>query len=249
MLCGVVHLDPLPGSPLYRGNMNEIIKNSIKTAKIYDKYSFDAIIIENFNDFPFDKRSNALTVAAVTEIVSRIKAEVTCDIGINILRNDCIASHAIAYILQCSFIRVNILVYAGITDQGYIESEARSLALQKRLVGSKVKIFADIGVKHSRALAPSEEIELNDAVERGMADAIIISGTKTGEAPDPQYVRKLRDKCSVPIYIGSGISEHNIRRYAEICDGFIVASSLKVGGAISEKQVASFISVYRQVMS
>jgi hypothetical protein len=98
-----------------------------------------------------------------------------------------------------------------------------------------VAILADVFVKH--ATPPSgltiEQAGL-DTWERGGADALIVSGSGTGAAPDLKEASRLRK--AVPearILVGSGVSASNLAAMAAVADGAIVGSSLKFEGKVS----------------
>ena len=52
-LIACIHLLPLPGAPGYGGNMTRIIDHAISETEIFKYNNVDALIIENFRDFPF----------------------------------------------------------------------------------------------------------------------------------------------------------------------------------------------------
>lgn len=90
-------------------------------------------------------------------------------------------------------------------------------------------------VKHATPLGAESNIQLiaKDTVARGLADAIIVSGTATGSAPLMEDLNKVRDAVpDTPIFIGSGTSNENVDSLLSIADGVIVASSLKRQGVL-----------------
>ena len=98
---GMVHLRPLPGSPAYRGDMNEIIRDALSDALALQDGGVDAIMIENFGDIPFYKTAvPPATVAAITAAVIEIRSAVSAirdtPVGVNVLRNDACAALSIA---------------------------------------------------------------------------------------------------------------------------------------------------------
>ncbi|WP_306475362.1 BtpA/SgcQ family protein, partial [Fredinandcohnia onubensis] len=50
---GMVHLGPLPGSPLYEGNIDQVLEAAIRDAKSLEKGGASSVMVENFNDYPF----------------------------------------------------------------------------------------------------------------------------------------------------------------------------------------------------
>lgn len=235
---GVIHLLPLPGSARWDGHMEPVLLRAEQEAAALATGGVHGIIIENFFDAPFTKnRIDTATACAMTLAVKRINAICDLPIGINCLRNDGFSALAIAAACGAQFIRVNILTGAMLTDQGIIEGEAHELHLyRRRLMAHKtIKIFADVMVKHASPLSPDADIKLmaKDTVHRGLADAIIVSGTGTGSAPDMTDLHKVREAIGdTPILIGSGTSNENAGSLLSVADGVIVASSLKRQGIL-----------------
>src|SRR5205814_4886675 len=77
------------------------------------------------------------------------------------------------------------------------------------------------------------DIAARDTLERGLADALIVSGTGTGEAADISDLERVRRACpSAKILLGSGVTAQNVHEYSQ-ANGFIVGSSLKKGGKLA----------------
>ena len=73
-LIGMVHLKPLPGSPLYKGELNQILELALQDAETIAANGMDGILIENYNDIPFMPYSvGAETVAAMTIPIRRYR--------------------------------------------------------------------------------------------------------------------------------------------------------------------------------
>ncbi|CAB49972.1 BtpA/SgcQ family protein [Pyrococcus abyssi] len=228
-LIGVVHLLPLPGSPGYRGSIEEILDRAISDAAKYQEAGFDAIILENYGDFPYSKTISKETLASFAVIAKEVGREISIPIGINVLRNDCVASYSIAYSVRADFIRVNVLTGVAFTDQGIIEGCARELAELRARLPSRIKVLADVHVKHATHFS-SFEVALLDTVERGGADAVIITGSRTGSEVDIQELMLAKKISPVPVIVGSGLNPRNIRLFWRYADGFIVGTWVKEGG-------------------
>lgn len=186
-IIGTIHLKALPGSPAYDGNIASILDSALADAESYERGGCDGLIIENFFDAPFFKdQVGPETVAAMTRIVTVLRQRTKLPLGINVLRNDGMSAIAIATACECQFIRINVLSWAMLTDQGVIEGKSAQLLRYRRQLQSDVLIFADCLVKHAISIAPLEmELVAADTWERGGADALIISGVATGKTTDP----------------------------------------------------------------
>ena len=234
-IVGVVHLLPLPGSPLYKGSMRGVLERAIADAERLEEGGVDAIIVENFGDVPYYPISvPPITVASMTYIISRIIEKVSVPVGVNVLRNDALASLSVAYVTGAEFIRVNVLTEAMVTDQGIIEGCAHELLRLKKYLSSDVAILADVHVKHGYPLMKRSVSESAlDLVERGLADGLIVTGRRTGEPPSKEELISVKRVVpKTPVLVGSGVSLENLCEYFDLCDGFIIGTYFKVNGSV-----------------
>lgn len=250
---GVVHLLPLPSSPRWSGDLRRVIDRAEQEATALAAGGVDGIIIENFFDAPFAKEQvDPAVVSAMTLIVQRVMSLVMIPVGVNVLRNDAHSSLAIATVCQCPFIRVNVLTGVMATDQGIIEGRAYELMRYRREIGSQVAVFADVLVKHARPLgSPNLTVAVKDTIERGLADAVILSGWATGNPPSREDLELATNAANgTPVLIGSGADWDNVADLMQAANGVIVASSLKRHGLIQEPidptRVQSFVEAARQ---
>jgi uncharacterized protein len=235
VLIGVVHLLPLPGSPRWQGNFEQLIEFAVNDADSYERGGADAVFIENFGDVPFTKSSVAPeTIAALAAAGRAIRAKIKLPIGFNVLRNDARAALALSAACGGNFIRVNIHTGAMLTDQGLIEGDAYETLRYRDRISPGTQILADVHVKHAVTLGNWPlDMAARDTLERGLADALIVSGTGTGEATKVSDLETVRRACpTAKILLGSGVTAENVRNYSQ-ADGFIVGSSLKTEGKLA----------------
>jgi hypothetical protein len=230
---GMLHLPSLPGSPLHKHSLNEIRSTMLTDAAALKEGGVHGLMIENFGDVPFfPGRVPAHTVSQITAIAADVKRECDLPLGINVLRNDGLSALAIAHAVGADYIRVNVLSGARVTDQGVMQGIAHDLLRYKAELKSDIKIMADVNVKHSAPLGPYPfEDEVEDLIDRALADAVIVSGTGTGKAVDKDELKRVRKIApSFPIFLGSGVSAENAASFLPEATGFIVGTSLKVDG-------------------
>jgi membrane complex biogenesis BtpA family protein len=252
VLIGVVHLQPLPGSPRWRGDIEAVISFAVNDARAYERGGAHALFIENFGDVPFTKGCVAPeTIAAMAAAGRAIRQAVKLPIGFNVLRNDARAGLALCAVCGGQFIRVNVHTGAMLTDQGLIEGNAYETLRYRQRVCPPAQIFADVHVKHAVPLGNSTIADAaRDTVERGMVDALIVSGAGTGLEADLADVERVRRTCpATKVLLGSGVRLENIRDFLPLADGFIVGSSLKLNGRLSNpvdaKRVAALARALR----
>jgi hypothetical protein len=236
VVIGMVHLLPLPGSPRWGGDLSRVLEAARRDAMALEKGGVDGIIVENFGDAPFPKGPiEPHTLAAMTIVAKAVKDTVSIPVGINVLRNDSRSAMAIAYAIGGSFIRVNVHTGVMITDQGIIEGDAYRTLRYRGLLGTDVKIFADVLVKHAFPFGEKAIGELAiDTAERGLADALIVTGSRTGEPVDIRRLVEVKEAVPrLPVFVGSGVDESNVTELLSVADGVIVGTSLKEGGVIT----------------
>lgn len=235
-LIGVVHLQPLPGAPLWAGDLEAVLRSALDDVEAYLEGGADGLIVENFGDVPFwGDRVPPETVASMARIATAVVARSPVPVGINVLRNDALAALAIAQASGARFIRVNVLTGATVTDQGLLQGPAAELLRRRRLLGADgVRILADVLVKHGAPLAPLAMGEaVRDVLARGGADGVIVSGSGTGRATDPADLEQARRAVAgAPVLIGSGATVETMATLAASCDGVIVGTALKQDGVI-----------------
>ncbi|NEQ23672.1 MAG: BtpA/SgcQ family protein [Microcoleus sp. SIO2G3] len=253
---GVVHLLPLPTAPRWGGSLKAVIDRAEQEATALASGGVNGIIVENFFDAPFTKNSvDPAIVSAMSLVVQRLMHLVNLPIGLNVLRNDALSAMAIASCVQAHFIRVNVLTGVMATDQGIIEGQAHELLRYRRELGSDVKILADVLVKHARPLgAPNLTTAVQETIDRGLADGVILSGWATGSPPTLEDLELASAAANgTPVFIGSGASWENIPQLIQAADGVIVSSSLKRRGQIEQPidpiRVSQFVEAMQRSLA
>jgi len=237
---GVVHVAAMPGDPAYRGGGFEAAIDAAKRdADALVEGGVSAIIVENFGSAPFPKGTPEQPtpphqIALLTLAVDAC-ARLGKPVGVNVLRNDVRAALGIAAATGVDFVRVNVHVGAYVTDQGLIEGRAfETLRYRDLLDARDVAILADVRVKHATPLAPlSIDTEVKDALKRGMADAVVVTGSGTGEPVSHDLLREVREAAGdATVVIGSGMDPERAP-LARLADAAIVGTWLKRDGVVS----------------
>lgn len=247
-LIGMVHLGPL----LDKGvALADVEAKAVADAIILRDVGFDAIVVENFGDTPFfPDEVPPHTIAAMTRCIMAVRHVVgALPLGVNVLRNDARGALAIAAATGSQAIRVNVHSGAAVTDQGLVMGRAHETVRMRRSLAPDVRIWADVRVKHAAPLAERELTEeALELAERAEADAIIVSGAKTGGATDPARLAKVRAAVHVPILVGSGATIETLDVLLPVCDGLIVGSAIKVGdvtSAVDARKAQAFVDAAR----
>jgi hypothetical protein len=259
LLIGMVHLPPLPGAPGSKPSPGRRRPRwrtrAVADAKALSAAGFSGVLVENYGDAPYYKeRVPAETIAAMTLAAHAVREALPprMAVGVNVLRNDGRAAIAIAAAAGLDFVRINVLTGAVVADQGLIEGRAAELLRERARLAPRVRILADLRVKHAEPLAMRAlSEEARDATGRAGADAVIVSGPETGTPVDEDALEALRE--AVPeavILVGSGADVDSIGYLLESADGVIVGTAIKRGGRttapVDPKRARAFVAAARK---
>ena len=235
-LIGMLHAGALPGTAHSRDPVDELAARAVAEARVYRDCGFTALLLENMHDRPYLKGGvGPEVVAAMTAIALEVRRAVRLPIGVQVLAAANREAVAVALAAGADFVRVEGFAFAHVADEGLIEACAGPLLRYRRSVGAEhVRVYADIKKKHS-AHAITSDVSLAEtarAAEFFSADGVVVTGASTGHPCAPADVDVVAESVSLPVFVGSGLKPENIARYAS-AQGFIVGSSVKVGGVWS----------------
>lgn len=230
----MVHLLPLPGAPRWGGSMAAVLERARADVRALVEGGVRAVLVENYGDLPFHPHAvPPETTAAMTAAVLAVRQEAAAAVvGVNVLRNDVASALAVAAATGASFVRVNVHTGGMYTDQGWLEGRAAETVRLRERLCPQVAILADVLVKHA---TPPPGLGLEEAArdgwERGLADALIVSGTGTGRPARLEEVERVRKLLpEAPVLVGSGVTASTVRETLVMATGAIVGSALQREG-------------------
>ncbi len=251
-LIGMIHLLPLPGSPRWGGSMDAVLERARSDAMRLADAGFDGLMVENYGDVPFFR--GALppeSVAALTLAVGEVVALGGAPVGVNALRNDARAALGVAVATGARFIRVNVHTGSMWTDQGLIEGSAADTLRTRASLDADVAIMADVHVKHASPPHGAEIGEAaSDAWHRGLADALVVSGSGTGAATAHTDLTAVKSSVpDAPLVVGSGARSDTVASLLHVADGVIVGTAVMEGGragtGVDSRRAAQLVTAAR----
>lgn len=249
-IIAMIHIAALPGTPGSTRSMAEIVALAVAEARLYRAAGVDGLGIENMHDLPYLRGSvGPEIVAAMTLCGQAVKAESGLPVGIQILAGANLEAMAVAHAAELDFIRAEGYVFAHVADEGFIESSAAKLLRYRRLIGAeRVQVWTDVKKKHS-AHAITADVSLGltaEAAEFMRADAIIVTGSVTGDPCRLEDVAEARAHTRLPIVLGSGVTTANLERFYAAADAMIVGTHFKVDGhwanTVDPARVEAFVA-------
>src|ERR1051325_8794007 len=239
----VIHVGALPGTPASALTVDELTELAVREAARYRDGGVDGLMVENMHDVPYLRGAVGPEVVAAMAVVARaVKAEARLPVGVQILAGANVESVAVAHAAGLDYVRVEAYAFAHVADEGLIQSSAAELLRFRRKIGADgVRVWADVKKKHS-SHAITADVSLGEtcaAVEFMRGDAVIVSGSATGEPPRASDVKEAKSHCRVPVLLGSGVTPENVAEFYDAADGFIVGTHFKEGGLWSNTVAAA----------
>lgn len=243
VIIGMIHLPPLPGIEGSRG-IHHAIQHAVADLRVLEDGGVDGVLIENEYDRPHQVEATPEAIAAMTRITRAVVQESeSAIVGCEILLNDPKASLAVAAMAGASFIRTDYFVDRMTRPEyGEFKIDADDLLKYRRAIGAdSVLILADIQVKYATMVEPRPLREsARIACEKG-ADALIVTGDASGDAPTVDHLRETADS-DVPVLIGSGLTAANAEALLAECDGAIVGTSLMQNKSVDQDALELLMS-------
>jgi len=254
-IIGMIHVDALPGTPNYKGNVKKIISKAIKEAELYKNNGIDAIAIENMHDIPYLKNKVGPEITSLMSIIAyEIKNRFKLPVGIQILAGANKEALASAHSAGIDFIRAEGFVFAHVADEGIIESNAGEILRYRKMIGAKnILVFTDIKKKHSSHSITSDITieETAHAAEFFLSDGLIVTGLATGKEVEISDLQSVKKSSKLPVIIGSGVTLHNLEKYFNLCDAMIIGSYFKKKGnwqnTIDAERVNQFMNKIKEL--
>lgn len=233
IIIGMVHLDALPGTPLYdagRG-VDGVIDNARTDLAALQDNGVDAVMFGNENDRPYSLSAPMESVATMSAVVSAVRAGVRVPFGVNYLW-DPKASVAIAVATGAAFVRE---IFTGVyaSDMGLWSPDCENAARLRRNLGRPdLKFLFNINAEFAASLDTRPmALRARSAVFSSLADAILVSGPVTGEPTDRTVLREVRDALDgVPVFANTGVSIDNVEDVLSMADGCVIGTHFKIDG-------------------
>jgi hypothetical protein len=230
----MIHVDALPGTPKYSGNINSIISKAKQEALLYKNAGIDILMIENMHDVPYLNRSAGPEITSMmTILLYEVKNVSGLPAGLQVLAGANKQALGAALAAGGDFIRAEGFVYAHVADEGFFNSDAAEILRYRKQIGAdNISIFTDIKKKHS-SHSITDDTSIEDtakAAEFFLSDGVIVTGIATGKEPSLQEIQHVKESVNIPVLAGSGITIENVHEYMKLCDALIIGSYFKTDG-------------------
>ncbi len=224
---GMVHLLPLPGSPIDPKPLEAVVEQAVADARALEAGGVDALLVQNRGDRAFGGNlAPPHVVAAMGAVVYAVVRAVGLPIGVHVLRNDIEASLAIAHASGGRFIRASVLTGSSESAQGRLEGNPHAILTYRRaLAADNVAIYADVFTMHNRTPLIDAVQAAEEAVFFGGSDAVIVAHPETEQAV--ALIDNVTSRVQVPVLLGGYTTVENAARLLRRADGAIVGGAFE----------------------
>lgn len=231
---GMVHLLPLPGTLHYGGDFQAILDQAVSDAQKLEEAGFDALIVENVNDAPFE--GNVMTPLQVSSLAiacDHVRRSIRIPMGIDAC-GESEQGIIIGSLTGASFVRVPYFVDIRVGQNGIINPNGYHAVMMRKHAGwEHIRILADVQVKHTYPMCENIPVEASARWAKAVgADAIIVTGLATGMETSVETMQRVKNAVDLPIVVGSGMNAGNTKKQFAVCDGAIIGTAVKEQGSL-----------------
>jgi len=257
LIIGLIHLKPLPGTPLYQeGDLELALEKALKDAAALYKGGADGCLVQTVDRiYPAEDDADYARVSAMAVITHEVKKATapSFHVGAQIMWNCITPSLAVAKVCGASFTRATALTGTTTSTYGIVNANPLKVANYRKLIGAEnVAIIAEIEGYHFHSFGAEMPIAQRARMAMNVgADAVeIMYG-------DEDINNKLVHDIKVaspdtPVILGGKTDIENVRRRLKEANGALVGSCFENknwGGNIDENIVREYMNIVRSMES
>lgn len=232
-LIAMVHVPPLPGTPLYdaEAGVPGLISAIKRDMEILLDAGFDGYMFCNEGDRPYQLHAGLEAAAVMSRVVTEC-APTGVPFGVDFLW-DARCALAIAVATEARFMR-EVLTGTWESDMGLWQGEAAEVLRDRRRLGADaLTIMMNITPEFASPIGGRTPAEAaRSAAVSSLADTILVSGPMAGAEPTMETLDAVRSAvpADIPVFLNTGARADTIAEYLKVADGCVVGSDLKVDG-------------------
>ncbi len=250
---GVIHLQPLPGTPFHQeGAFEQIRDTAVASACALEEGGADGCLVQTVDRVygaadvcdPARTAATSLIVAAIVAATSE-----SFQIGVQIMRNALTASLAVAKVAGGSFIRAGALVGATLTASGVVVADPLAVAEYRNKIGAQaIKVIAEVDSMHFKWFGGGKSAgEVARLAQGAGADAVSVGHPDEGVTLE--MIASVRAAVPGLPVILAGYTDHgNAARLLAAADGAFVGRCLEAGGwggPVDAGRVRAYVEIVR----
>ena len=236
-IIAMLHLDALPGDPRFRRgtSLDEIVEHARADLRALQDGGVDGVIFSNEFSFPYQRKMDIVTPAAMAYIIGNLKPEIRVPFGVDAI-SDGAACLELAAAVGADFVRGTFSgVYAG--DGGLYNNDFSALLRRKAALPlDDLKMLYFINPESDRNLDPRPLAEIAaSTMAKAMPDGLCISANAAGMDVDEALIASVKAaNPDVVVICNTGCRPDTVARKLAAGDAAIVGTYFKENGKIED---------------
>lgn len=249
----MLHLDPLPGDPLYTYNssMSKVVEHAKRDLEQLQNNGVDGVLISNEFSLPYQRKMSFVTPTSMARVIGELKSELSIPFGIDCI-SDGLASIELAAAVECNFIRGTFCgVYVG--DGGLYNNDFSDLLRRKaalHLDDLKMLYFINPESDKNLDTRPLTDIA-KSVIFKAHPDGMCISASAAGQDVDDELILSVKKAApEMVVLCNTGCRIDTIKQKLTNGDAAIVGTTFKKDGDfynhIDGNRVSEFMDVVKE---
>ena len=236
-IIAMLHLDALPGDPRFRRgtSLDEIVEHARADLRALQDGGVDGVIFSNEFSFPYQRKMDIVTPAAMAYIIGNLKPEIRVPFGVDAI-SDGAACLELAAAVGADFVRGTFSgVYVG--DGGLYNNDFSALLRRKAALPlDDLKMLYFINPESDRNLDPRPLAEIAaSTMAKAMPDGLCISANAAGMDVDEALIASVKAaNPDVVVICNTGCRPDTVARKLTAGDAAIVGTYFKENGKIED---------------
>lgn len=256
LVIGLVHLQPLPATPLYReGDLEKSIEKALRDTQALMDGGADGCLLQSVDKiYPSGDDTDYARVAGITVVAHEVKKLINgrdFRMGVQLMWNCITPSLAVAKVCKADFTRCTALVGTTNSPFGVINADPYKIQSYRRYIDAmNVSMIAEIQGYHFKGEYDSATL-VASAKSAMTVGGNAVEVLHADEEQNNKMVHDIKSKLpSVPIVLGGGTNLENVSRRMKEADGVLVGSCFengKWGGFIDSAIVKEYVGIVRSL--
>jgi membrane complex biogenesis BtpA family protein len=256
LVLGLIHLVPLPGTPLYEeGNFELALEKALKDSQALKSGGADGCLVQTVDRiYPSGDDADYARVSAMAVITHEVKKATGPEflVGAQIMWNCITPSLAVAKVTGAQFTRATALTGTTVSPFGLINADPYKVGMYRRQIGAQeIAIVAEIHGYHFKGLSGDDlplPMKARMAINAG-ANAVEIMDAD--EETNNRMVHDIKAAFpNIPVILGGKTDLENVTRRLKEADGAFVGSVFEKGQwgrNIDESIVKEYVALVRSI--
>ena len=255
LVFGLIHLKPLPGTPLFEeGNLELSLEKALKDAQALYAGGADGCLLQTVDRiYPSGDDTDYARVAAMTVITHEVKKATAPEfhVGAQMMWNCITPSLAVSKVCGASFTRCSAFVGTTATPYGIMNSNPEMVQSYRNRIGARdVAMIAEIEGYHFKWMNGDMPIEAKARMAMTVgADAVEV--LHDDEEINNKMVHDIKAfNPNIPVVLGGKTNLENCARRMKEADAALVGSCFengKWGGNVDTNIVKEYVGIIRSL--